>query len=239
MNDSNFHQEASVEASTCGDVLSPDDAPRFGAVDIVEAFTALRHELRGQTREGRALAELIQSTAENLQSMESKLLACVADRSPDDSTEAKQFALLIVETDHQFSRAVAAIAQWESRARLREAADDKAIDQLFAGMNRVARWFASPLMALLSAQRSVREAASTHAAIEGLDMVVARLRRMMRERGIERIDVEKQPFDANSMHAIGTMESTDCPAGCVAEQLSPAYRWRGKILRFADVRVAK
>jgi molecular chaperone GrpE len=62
---------------------------------------------------------------------------------------------------------------------------------------------------------------------------------MMHEQGIERVDVQGKPFDADTMHAIGTVESADCPSGHVAEQLSPAYRWQGKLLRFADVRIAK
>jgi molecular chaperone GrpE len=69
-------------------------------------------------------------------------------------------------------------------------------------------------------------------------MVLARLRHAMREQGIERLEVMGQPFDADTMHAIGTTASTEFPAGCVAEQLSPAYRWHGQLLRFADVRVA-
>jgi len=61
---------------------------------------------------------------------------------------------------------------------------------------------------------------------------------MMHEQEIERLDVQGQPFDADTMHAIGTVASTACPPGSVAEQLSPAYRWQGQLLRFADVRVA-
>jgi molecular chaperone GrpE (heat shock protein) len=41
------------------------------------------------------------------------------------------------------------------------------------------------------------------------------------------------------MRAIGAVESVDCPSGHVVEQLAPAYRWQGRLLRFADVRVAK
>jgi molecular chaperone GrpE (heat shock protein) len=239
MNDSTFEWKPSVEPSIDGDVLPPEDVPRFGVVDIVEAFTAMRHEWRGQTKESRALAELVETTAANLQSLESKLLACVADNRLDDSTESKQLALLIVETEHHFSRAATMISQWEAHQRLRETADARALEHYVSGMNPVARWFARPLLAFMAERHVAAGPAAIQPAIEGLDMVLARLRRMMRERGIERVDVAGEPFDANTMHAIGTAVAPDCPAGHVAEQLSPAYRWQGKILRFADVRVAK
>jgi molecular chaperone GrpE len=207
-------------------------------VDIVEAFTAMRHEWRGQAKESRALTEQIQTAVTNLQSLESKLLAHVAGHSSDNPEEARQLALLIVETDHQLSRAVTAIAQWEANRQLREAADANAVKRCFKGMNRVARWFARPLWILISEQRSAQGTVAEHPATEGLNLVLGRLRRMMHEQGIERLDVQGRPFDANTMHAIGTVASTDCPSGHVAEQLSPAYYWQGRLIRFSDVRVA-
>jgi molecular chaperone GrpE (heat shock protein) len=61
----------------------------------------------------------------------------------------------------------------------------------------------------------------------------------MNDRDIDRLDTEGSEFDANTMRAIGAVESVDCPSGHVVEQLAPAYRWQGRLLRFADVRVAK
>ncbi|MGH7201627.1 MAG: nucleotide exchange factor GrpE [Planctomycetaceae bacterium] len=257
MNDSAFHSESSGEPSRWDDPPrdeAPDEAPdetpdetppQFGMVDVVEAFTAMRHEWRGQTKESRALAEQIQAAVTSLQSLEAKRLARAADSRPEDSAESnesnesKQLAELIAQTDHQLSRAVAAITQWEADRRLREAADAQAIERYFAGMNAVARWFARPLLRFIAEQHPVPEPTAENPAIEGLSLVLARLRRMMKEHHIERLDAEGQVFDAATMNAIGTVASPDCPSGHVAEQLSPAYRWQGRLLRFADVRVAK
>lgn len=238
MNDSTLAQELAGQPSRNGNASSPDDVPQFGAVDIVEAFTAMRHEWRGQTKESRAVAEQIQAAAASIQSLESKLLAGIAERKSDEAPEAKRLALLIVETDHQLSRAVAALGQWEATCRMRTAAKAKAVEQCIAAMNGVARWFARPLLTLLAGQHSAQGPTEEHPALEGLNMVLARLRRMMREQGIERLDVLGHPFDANTMHAIGAVASTEYACGHVAEQLSPAYRWRDQLLRFADVRVA-
>jgi molecular chaperone GrpE len=236
MNDSMFSPEPSREPSPSDHDLSQEEVPQFGAVDIVEAFTAMRHEWRGQTKETRALAEQIEQAVASLQSLDHR--SQVAAASKQVAPEAKPLVLLIVETDHQLSRAVAAIALWEANQRLREASAAQAVEQQIAALSALARWFARPLLSLLAGQRSAQKPENMHPAQEGLNMVLARLRRMMHEQGIERLDVEGQPFDAETMHAIGTVASTACPPGSVAEQLSPAYRWQGQLVRYADVRVA-
>lgn len=246
MNDSSIQHESPEEPSL--DEEAPREEPRFGALDIVEAFTAMRHEWRGQTKESRALVEQIDAAVSSLQSLESKLLACVAENGAEDSDETKKLVLLIVESDHQLSRAIAATAQWDAIRRAHDEADANAAEHVFEGMGRVARWFARPLMKLLAEQRAAQESVAENPALNGLNLVLARLRRAMHERAIERIETQGEPFDAESMRAIGTVPAgaaaenagpVDCPAGHVAEQLSPAYLWRGRLLRFAEVRVAK
>lgn len=235
MNDPTFQQESASRDDPAHD----EEPPQFGALDIVEAFTAMRHEWRGQTKESRALAEQVQVAVRDLRTLESKLLARVDGAHTDDSAEARELALLLTETDHQLSRAVAAIAQWETHRRLREQADTQGVERFFDGMSALARWFARPLLTFVVERRPVHDSAAESPAIAGLELVLARLRRAMRERGIERLDAEGQAFDANTMHAIGTVAASDCPSGHVAEQLSSGYRWQGRLLRFADVRVAK
>lgn len=199
----------------------------------------MRHEWRGQTKESRELAEQIQAAAANLQELEAKLLARAVDGGPEESQEPKKLARLIADTDHQLARAVAALEQSERNRQIREEADAKAVQRYFEGMSAVARWFARPLLTFISEQRQAQEQTTENPAIEGLNLLHARLRRAMKEHHIERLDAEGRAFDANTMNAIGTVDSEEYPSGHVAEQLSPGYRWRGQLLRFADVRVAK
>lgn len=238
MDESTFRPEPAGESSGKGADPTREDVPRFGAVDIVEAFTAMRHEWRGQTKESRSLAEQIEAAAASIQTLEAKLLARVGAMRSDDSAEARRLALIIVETDHQLTRAIAAIARWEEHRRQRALAERDAIERCVAGMNRVVRWLARRLLTLLAEQAASPGSTEEQPATEGLNMVLARLRRQMREQGIERMDVLGQPFDAATMYAIGTVSTMDYPEGHVAEQLSPAYGWQGQPLRFADVRVA-
>lgn len=238
MEDSAFPYSTSNEPGA-GDVpASQGDLPKFGAVDIVEAFTAMRHEWRGQSKESRAVADQIQAAVTSIQALESTLRADFASQRPDNAHEARPLALLLVETDHQVARAVSAIASWEANQREREGARARAFEESIAGMSALARWFARPLLTQVKNEISSQDPGMENPASQGLKMVLARLRRAMLDQGLERLDVQGQPFDPETMRAIGTVASTEQPAGYVAEQLSPAYRWQGKILRFADVRVA-
>jgi molecular chaperone GrpE len=239
MNDPASNWELS-ENSVAGDESSPaEPAPQFGAVDIVEAFIAMRHEWRGQTKECRALAHQIDTAVENMQSLEAKLLARIAESIPEQPSQSLQLVQLIVETDHQFARAVQSLEQWHKARREREDENVKAIERFFANMNPLARWFARPLCEFMTAQGRSQPTKTQDSAIEGLSLVLGGLRRAMNEHHIERIDVRGQPFDPNTMYAVGSVDMADCLSGHVAEQLSAAYRWRGQIVRFAEVRVAK
>ncbi len=244
MHDSTFSQESANDfaenaSAQQPEELSADDAPQFGAVDIVEAFTAMRHEWRSQTKETRGLAELIQAVAENFQTLEEKLLAQVEDNRLDDSSASKQLVQQLVETDQQLTRAIAGIAHWEANRQQGEELRENAIASYFAGMNALGRWFAWPLLNLMNSQRTPTTLPAENPAVAGLNLVLARLRRALAEHDIERFDTEGLPFDAEIMRAIGTVADADCPSGHVAEQLSPGYLWQDRILRFADVRVAK
>lgn len=208
--------------------------PEFGFVDIIEAFTAMRHEWRGQTKESRGVAESVQAAMSNIRELETKLLAQAASGSTDES---RKLAQLVAEIDNQLTRAVAVAGRCEANRKQREESKSKALQHYFDGMHAMARWFARPLLMFVTEQRRAEEQIPEDAAVEGLNLVLAQLRHTMKENQIQRIDALGQPFDAETMNAIGTIVSQDYPAGHVAEQLSPCYRWRGSILRFADVRV--
>jgi molecular chaperone GrpE len=198
----------------------------------------MRHEWRGQTKESRELAEQIQSAVKTLKDLEAQRLSQNRGEQAGDAKGSRPLARLIADTDHQLTRAVLAVGQSERQRQLRDDADHEAAQRYFEGMSALARWFARPLLAFIAGQRNANTSPGENPAVEGLSLVLARLRQAMQEQGIERKDVFGQPFDGTTMNAIGTVESLAVPAGHVAEQLAPCYLWNGQLLRFADVRVA-
>lgn len=236
--------ESPDQVSFSEDNQPPADEPQFGAIDIVEAFTAMRHEWRGQTKESRQLGEDIRSAVAMLRDIETKLMDRLPETPASEQTlsaddDAMKLALLIADTDHQLTRAVHAVERAEINRRRSEKEQANGIERFFASQNFVVRWFARPLVDFMAEQRQQNEHTSESPEVEGLNLMLARLRRSMKELNIERIDTQGQPFDASIMNAIGTIESSEHPAGHVAEQFSPGYRRHGRIISFAEVRVSK
>jgi len=237
MSNSSYHVSTSENDSFEEDQAAQQE-PQFGVIDIVEAFTAMRHEWRGQTKETRQLAEQIQGAVATLEDLEAKL----ADRLPESipaNEDARKLAQLVADIDHQLTRAAGAIEQAETNRRAGEMEQADAIQRCVSGMSAWARWFARPLLDILAEQQPGRDQIAESPAVEGLNLLLARLRRSMKELQFERVDTLGEPFDANLMTAIGTIESTEHPSGHVAEQLTPGYRWQEQVLSFAEVRVAQ
>ena len=212
-----------------------DAPPDFGLVDVIEAFTAMRHEWRGQTMEGRELTEAVRDTAQQIQGFQSALKQQVAQ---GDVQQARRLALTITELDSQLGRAVDVLSNWQDRRRLSQTAMIDSIHASFAQLNVVARWLAGPWMDRTTKLISDSVEADD-SMIEGLRLVLSQLRRTMSEHQIEREDTEGKRFDPETMNAIGTIAESTHPPGHVVEQLLPVYRWQGNLLSHAQVRVAK
>jgi len=224
---------ASLPHAMRDDQLDPRP-PEFGILDVVEAFTAMRHEYRGQAKEGRELADQLNASTDEIRQLELSLKNLVACHSTD---ETHKFVRLITELDTQLTRAVDATIKTEGIRQRRQLDHQTGLREVAESMSPVARWFSRPLIKKIS---STSESApdETSSVAEGFSLLLARLRQMLQENEIERLDTLGLPFDAEVMNSIGTVESADVPLGHVAQQLSPGYRWRDNLLRFADVRIS-
>ncbi len=235
-----FHQSPPPETPAAG----PEPAAeQLGAADIVEAFTALRHELKLQVRGGR---DLQQSLSESLQRIEQRLAAQqVPGSSSIGTSEGRQPAEAVAETEESLQRVLASIAP---ASQVAEAAADRLLDQFDQAVMR-APWLAQKLAAnvlrdlrglveqLTDQSEQLRE--SLNATRQGLELLHARVQRLMQQCDIQRVDVLHEPFDAETMHALDVIDTPSVPTSHVAQQLRPAYLWRGSVLRYADVRLAR
>lgn len=228
--------------------------PEFGLVDVIEAFTAMRHEWRTQSKESREFSGSLEATATQIVRLEQRLAEAIAglqetitQSASDDVT--RRLAETLADIDHHLSRAVEAVTNAEHAIMdgdLASSADwkhlvDQQLQQQGTLRRLFVRSFAGNLKAAIEAQaqRSADEVArKIDSQRAGLQMLVDRVRRMLTDQGVERIDTAGQLFDAEIMHAIDTGESSNCSSGHVAKQYSPAYRWRGRLIRYAEVRVA-
>ncbi len=214
--------------------------PLFGLIDVVESFTAMRHEWRTQTRENRELATAIQQATERLLELETNVAGLVAPTpETDDWAKARALAEAIIEIDVHLSRAVEAVVN-SQRA---ESVPDHLTESVRNDFGRrflLTRWFCRRFFRTVLDLIAVdRQALVSEATMEGLTMVVTRIRRIMNDVEIERLETLGSPFDGATMHAIASIDCEQQPSGHVAEQLSAAYFWREELIRYADVHVAR
>ncbi|MCD0462477.1 nucleotide exchange factor GrpE [Roseiconus lacunae] len=217
---------------------SQTEEPQFGLVDIVEAFTALRHEYRTQSKEARQLADQLKETTERVALLQQKLSAeAKHDRIASGEDVTASLTKSLIEFDTQLTRAVDMAISCEHVLRSSQLERDRMIQQTIAGLSRIARWFARPLIKTLRQNRD--ELGEEQATISaGLSILLAKVRETLNAHGIDRVDTEGQPFDGAMMNSIGVVESVEVPSGHVVVQLSAAYLKNNRVLRYADVRVA-
>ncbi|MGI9079993.1 MAG: nucleotide exchange factor GrpE [Acidimicrobiales bacterium] len=70
---------------------------------------------------------------------------------------------------------------------------------------------------------------------EGFDQVHLRLLTVLQKEGLQRIDPLGKPFDPNEADAVAHEDADDGPV--VSEVLRLGYRWKGRVLRPAMVKV--
>jgi molecular chaperone GrpE len=79
---------------------------------------------------------------------------------------------------------------------------------------------------------------SPPAVAEGVQAIHRRLLDLLDTQGVSALKVAGEPFDPARHEAIGTVESSEYPAGTVADEVQRGYRLGDEVLRPARVRVA-
>lgn len=232
-----------------------EHAPMLGALDIVEAFTALRHELKLQVRAGRTLQQELTESLQRIEQGVTQAVSAAQTRSDTNgdagrdgmADELRMLAEVVTELEESLQRAIAALAESPTS----EPADDghatalAQVERLMDSAPWIVRTFASDFLGRLRTACQQVSAVpaqpdrSQQNRLRGLELLLERVRRQMKQCGIERVDVLHQPFDATAMQAVDVVDDPQVHSGHVAHQLRPAYRRHGRIFRYAEVRVAR
>ena len=75
--------------------------------------------------------------------------------------------------------------------------------------------------------------------LQGVQMTAKDLKAMLTKHGVQEVKTEGLPFDPNSQEALSSEPSTEVPPGNVLRVFKKAYKLHDKILRPAQVIVAK
>jgi len=74
---------------------------------------------------------------------------------------------------------------------------------------------------------------------EGVILIARKLQAIIESEGIERINADNVPFDANLHEAISSEENPDVESGHIIEVVRQGYKLGDRILRPAMVRVSR
>lgn len=89
------------------------------------------------------------------------------------------------------------------------------------------------------AEKHTKEAKDFKAVQEGVDMIQGQIQKFLKDIGLDRIKTLGEKFDPNLHEPIETEESKDKDDGTIVAELKPGYRFNGRLLRPASVKIVK
>lgn len=89
------------------------------------------------------------------------------------------------------------------------------------------------------AEGHIKEAKDFKAVREGVDMIQGQIQKFLKDIGLERIKTVGEKFDPHVHDPIDTEDSKEKEDGSIVGELKPGYRFNGKLLRPAGVRIVK
>ncbi|MDB5311652.1 MAG: GrpE protein [Gemmataceae bacterium] len=228
---------------------SPSPSPPTPGIDLftlVGQFTALRHEVNMQTKAARAAVEQNAAVLE-------QLAAVRVEPDPDESSTDDALRPVVKALVDTADALALSLRQME---KLRESAEPLLADlpgprdevpppeprpgflaRLFGGRAP------APPPDRPRDDRAKHAAAKLRqfvaAAADGYAMSLRRVERVLPTVGLERLACTGSPFDPELMEAVEVVGASGQAAGTVVEDVRPGYWWRGKVFRFAQVKVAR
>jgi molecular chaperone GrpE len=74
--------------------------------------------------------------------------------------------------------------------------------------------------------------------LQGVEMTLKKLRKVLEQEGVSQIECEGQVFDPSKHHAIATEERKDIPDCVIVEEVRKGYMMKNKVIRPSIVKVA-
>lgn len=235
--------ETPAPAETAPEADAPPPQP-VGLLPLVEAFTALRHELKLQTKSARGLEESLPAALAGLDRAMERFSTVEPQETAAAEKAMRPLIESLIELDEALRRGARAVAV--SQQRLSEDLPRRLLEDLeqrFAGQSAWQRWRAGPWQAELL--QSVRQlVAQTQGPLlaslgDGYELICGRLQRMLAEHRVERLACRGQAVDPARMRVVELVEAPGVPPETVVEEIRPGYAWRGRVLRYAEVRATR
>ena len=140
------------------------------------------------------------------------------------------------EHDSYYDKYVRAHAEFENAKKRME--KDKADYAKFANECFVID-FLPIIDSLEMSEKHIKEAKDFKAVQEGVDMIHIQIQKFLKDMGVEKIKTVGEKFDPHMHEAVETVEANDKEEGLIVEELKPGYKFNGRLLRPASVKIIK
>ena len=213
-----------------------------GLLQIVEAMTALRHEVKLQTKGARNLEEHLQTALQGLREAVDDLQQ-LPTAAPTDEREMQVFVDALLNLDEAIGRG--AQAAQTAQQRLQEQAEqfEQELNHSFSQLSAWRRWWSQAWKSqVLQLGRTYSDRVHDRLLkplAEGYELLQTRLQKELSACRIRRIVCLGRPADPHQVTVVELVESPGEPAETVVEEVRPGYLWKDRVVRFAEVRAAK
>lgn len=223
---------------------SADPAEQFGLIRLVEEFTALRHEVKLQTKSSRGLQE---QTEAALGAMDSAIqeFRSVAPREAQAALAAeKPWAEAIAELDDSLERGRQELERLRTRLVEQAASElEQALEKTYGDMPGWRRWlcrsYHAAVLTTIRHQADAVHRPALESLIDGYRLIQGRLERAMKQQQLERLTCLGKLVDPHAMTVVEVVEAPALAPGTVVAELRRGYRWQGAVLRFAEVQAVR
>jgi len=241
-------RETRAEAEALGAATPSHDGdegePEVGLYRLVEEFTALRHEVKLQTKSTRGLQEQTEALLPALRQAIDQFRAVEPREAQAAWKAGRPLAEALADLDVALDRGRDELEKG-GRYLIEEPSEAvaAALGELFARQSwlrrrRVARYH-EQVGEVLRRHGPESRRALYDALLEGYGLIQSRLRRAMAAEQLRRIDCVGQPVDPERMNVVEVVDDDQRPPGVVIDEIRRGYTWQGRVLRYAEVRATR
>ena len=183
--------------------IESDVGREFGIIDLVEEFTALRHEVKLQTKSSRGLSEQTETTLEALKHAIEQFQSVVPREAQAVWTAGKVLAEGLADLDEALDRGEREIERAREQIAERSPRRSKPLsNELHRSQSwirrRLLRSYHNEIIAIVQ-RDSVNRHELFDSFLEGYGLIQKRLRRVMAAEQVQRIPCEGLPVDPELM----------------------------------------
>lgn len=220
----------------------PDEP--IGLYQLVEQLTALRHDVKLLAKAARGVDEGTEAARLSLQAAIEQFRSVEPQEAEAADKAARPLVEAVVELDESLRRCRGVIVQAKSRIVERLNAELQEVRQQLDRLFRIQPWWRRFLCGPWhEASKSLYSGRTLDACravfdsfLEGYDLIHKRLDRLMDEQSIVRMECLGTQADPNRMTVVEVVSDPSRRPGTVIEETRPGYCWKGRVLRFAEVK---